>query len=139
MRSARPTLRQRLQRDLAAFLGGHAGVNQRQLDVVQRVGARQQVEGLEDEADFAVADFGELVVVHLADAGAVQFVAAGRRRVEAADQVHQRGFAGAGRPHDGDVFAALDFQRHVAQGVDGFRAHLVAPRNFLEADQAHCK
>ena len=52
-------------------------------------------------------------------------------------QVHQRGFAGAGRPHDGDVFAALDFQRNVAQRVDGFRAHLVAPRNFLEADEAH--
>ena len=98
-------------------------------------GARQQVEGLEDEADFLVADFGQLVVVHLADADAVQFVVAGGGRVQAADQVHQRGFARAGRPHDGDVFAALDFQRHVAQGVDGLRAHLVAPRNLLEPDQ----
>ena len=104
---------------------------------MQRIRARQQIEGLEDEADFAVADFRELVVVHFADADAVQFVMAGGGRVEAADQVHQRGFAGAGRPHDGDVFAALDFQRHVAQGVDGFRAHLVAARNVLKADQAH--
>ena len=30
-------LRQRLQRHLAPFLGGHAGINQRQLDVAQRV------------------------------------------------------------------------------------------------------
>ncbi len=42
--------------------GGHAGIDQRQLDVVQRGGARQQVEGLEDEADFLVADAGQLVV-----------------------------------------------------------------------------
>ena len=49
----------------------------------------------------------------------------------------KRGFAGAGRPHDGHVFAALDFKRNVAQGVDGFRAHLVTPRNILEANQRH--
>src|ERR1039458_9967859 len=55
-------LRERVERDLAALLRGHAGVNQRQFDVVQRIRARQQVEGLEDKPDFAVADFGELVV-----------------------------------------------------------------------------
>ncbi|NUP94540.1 MAG: hypothetical protein HUU28_00105, partial [Planctomycetaceae bacterium] len=33
-----------------------AGVDQRQLDVGQRGGARQEIEGLEDEADLAVAD-----------------------------------------------------------------------------------
>jgi hypothetical protein len=64
---------------------------------------------------------------------------AGGRRVEAADQIHERGFAGAGRSHDGDVFAALDVERHVAQGVDGFPAHLVAPRDLLEMNQAHRK
>ena len=53
-------------RPLQPLLLGHAGVDQRQLDVVQRGGARQQVEGLEDEADLAVADRGQLVVVHLA-------------------------------------------------------------------------
>jgi hypothetical protein len=51
--------------------------------------------------------------------------------------VHHRGFAGAGRPHDGDVFAALDFKRDAAKGMDGFRAHLVTPRNLLETDQTH--
>ena len=128
---------QRLVRELAAFLGGNAGINQGQFHVAQRVGARQQIEGLKNEADFPVADFGELVVVHFADVAAVEFVGAAGWRVEAAEQIHQRGFAGAGRPHDGDVFAALDFQRHFAQRVDGLGAHLVAPRNFLEADQAH--
>ena len=49
-----------------AILGRHAGIHQRQFDVVQRAGARQQVEGLEDEADLFVADARQLVVVHLA-------------------------------------------------------------------------
>jgi hypothetical protein len=44
-----------------------AGVDQGQLDVVQRVGAGQQVEGLEDEADLAVADVGQFVVAHRRD------------------------------------------------------------------------
>ena len=104
---------------------------------MQRIRACEQVEGLEDKPDFAVANFGQLVVVHIADADAVQFIAAGRGGVETADEVHHRGFAGAGRPHDGDIFAALDLKRHIAQRVDGFRAHLVAPRNILETNERH--
>ena len=61
---------------LDAFVGRHAGVDQRQLDVVQGGGAGQQVEGLEDEADFFVADAGQFVVVHFADQLAVQPVLA---------------------------------------------------------------
>jgi hypothetical protein len=53
---------ERPARPLAALAARQAGVDQRQLDVVQRVGARQQVEGLEDEADLLVADAGELLV-----------------------------------------------------------------------------
>ena len=44
----------------------------RQLDVVQRRGARQQIESLKDEADFLVADVGQLVIVQLADQPARQ-------------------------------------------------------------------
>ena len=86
---------------------------------------------MKHEPDLAVADFRELIVIHLADIGAVQFVDARSRRVEATDDVHHRGFAGAGRPHYGNVFTALDFERDIAQRVDGFRTHLVAPRNIL--------
>ena len=126
-----------LQCNLPPLVGGYAGVNQRQLHVVQRIRTWQQIEGLKHKANFAVADFRQLIVVHLADQNPVEFILPGRGRVEAADQVHQGGFAGAGRAHDGDVFAALDFERHVPQGVDGFRAHLITPRNVLEADQRH--
>ena len=47
---------------LEALVGGNAGVDQRQLDIVQRRGAGQQVERLEDEADLFVADAGQVVV-----------------------------------------------------------------------------
>jgi hypothetical protein len=94
-----------------------AVVDERQLDVVQRGGAGQQVEGLEDEADFLVADAGELVVVELGDVVAVEPVLALGGRVEAADQVHQGGLAGAGGAHDGDVLVVLDAERDAAQGV----------------------
>ena len=59
-------LGERIERHCLAFLVGEAGVNERQLDVTQRVGARQQVERLENETDFPVPDPGELVVIHLA-------------------------------------------------------------------------
>ncbi len=53
-------------------------------------GAGEQVEGLEDESDFLVADAREFVVVEFADELAVEPVFALGGRVEAADQVHQR-------------------------------------------------
>ena len=132
-----PHFGQRVERRSPPLFRGHAGIDQRQLDVAQGGGPRQQVEGLEDEADLPVADLGELVVVHLADVDAVELVLARGGRVQAADQVHQGGLARAGRAHDGHVLAALDVQRDVPQGVDRLGAHLVAPRNVLESDQAH--
>ena len=58
---------------------GTPGVDERQLDVVERGRPRQQVEGLEDEADLAVAHRGQLVVVHLRDDLAAQHVGAPAR------------------------------------------------------------
>ena len=55
----------RLERRLGAGapLGPrHAAVDERQLDVRERGRARQELEGLEDEADLAVAEVGERVV-----------------------------------------------------------------------------
>ena len=108
-----------------ALGGGGAVVDEGQLDVVQRGGAGEQVEGLEDEADLLVADAGELVVVELGDVVAVEPVLALGGRVEAADEVHQRGFAGAGGAHDGDVLVVADAEVDAAEGVDLLVAHLV--------------
>ena len=99
---------------------------------MQRGGARKQVEGLEDEADFLVADAGQLIVVKFADQLAVEPVLALGRGVEAADQVHQRRLAGAGGAHDGDVLVVLDAEVDAAQGVNLLlRSHVVgAPEIF---------
>ena len=90
------------------ILRRHAGIHERQLDVVQGGCARQQIERLKDEPDLLVPDARQLVVVHARHFLAVQEVAALARRVEAPDQIHQRRLARTRRPHDGDVFAALD-------------------------------
>ena len=55
--------------------GGTPRVDQRQLDVLERRGARQQVEALEHEADDAVAHLGELDAAEVRDVAAVEAVA----------------------------------------------------------------
>src|SRR5208283_1357190 len=47
------------------------------------------------------------------------------RRIQAADQIHQRGFAGARRTHNCDIFTLVDFEVDPLKGVYQFRAHLV--------------
>src|SRR6187401_1805345 len=124
MRSPRSTLiSASLARWMRVFESMPAYISQ--LHVVQRGGPGEQVERLEDEPDLLVADAGELVVVHLAHLLVVQQVGALGRRVEAADQVHQRRLAGAGRTHDRDVLAAADLDVHAAQGVHFLFAHHV--------------
>ena len=51
------------------------------------------------------------------------------RPVEAAEQVHQRRLAGAGRADDGDVLAGVDAQAHPAQRLDRDPVELVAARD----------
>ena len=57
-------------------------------------------------------------------------VAALARRVEAADQVHQRRLARARRTHDGDVFVVLDAQADAAQ-----RVHLLLGAHVVRLPQ----
>ena len=70
-------------------------VEQRQLDVIERRGARQQVEPLKHEPDLVVAHFGELVAAELGDVASVEEILAARRMIEAAEDVHQRRLARA--------------------------------------------
>src|SRR5215471_10008099 len=90
-----------------AFLSRYSGVNQWQLYVVQRRRTGKQVERLEDESDLFVANACQLIVIQLAYQLAVEPVLSLRWSIEAADQVHQRGFAGSGRSHDCDIFVTL--------------------------------
>jgi hypothetical protein len=118
MRDSRSTWRMAMLGPLEALVGRHAGIDQGQFDIVQRRGARQQVEGLEHEADFLVADARQFVVRHVADQVAVDVVLPAGRRIQTADQVHQGRLARARRTHDGDILAALDLDIDAGNGVD---------------------
>ena len=93
-------------------------VEQRQLDVVERRGARQQVETLEDEADLAVAHDRELIAGHPRDIFAVEDVTAARRAIETAEDVHERRLAGSRRARDRHELALLDVHVGAAQRTD---------------------
>ena len=114
-------------------------INERQLHIVQRRCARQQIERLEHEPDFLVPDPGQLVVVHLADLLAVEQVGPFRRRVQAANQVHECRFAGTRRPHDGDIVTALDVNRHAAQRVNLLGSHHVGLPQVARFNQRHSR
>src|SRR5207249_6712591 len=95
-----------------------AAVHEWQLDVLDGVEAREEVARLEDEADVLVSDRGELVVGQLADVLAGQLVGAGVGDIEAAQHVHQRRLARAGRAHDRDELTGVDVEVDAGEGVD---------------------
>jgi hypothetical protein len=101
------------------LVGLAAGDGQRQLDVLLGRQDRQQVEGLEDEADLVAAQVGELLVVELGELRAVQDDRAGRRPVESGEQVHERRLARARGAHDGGELARGEVDRDPGEGVDG--------------------
>src|SRR5947207_627373 len=53
---------ERCRRATTALIGGHAGVNERKLHVVQSTRARKQVERLKNKSDLAIANARELIV-----------------------------------------------------------------------------
>ena len=69
---------------------------------------RDEMKLLEDEADFFGAVANHLVFGEFGEVGAIDDDAAGGERVEAAENVDERGLAGAGRAHQRDPFAGLD-------------------------------
>ena len=109
---------QRLARARVPLLGRHVPVDQRQLDVLERGGAAQQIEALEHEAQVVAAQQRALIGVHLADGDAEEAIRAGGRRIEAAEDVHAGGLARAARPHHRDELAGTNAQVDAAQ-----RAH----------------
>src|SRR5437762_14216343 len=98
--------------------GRQPRVDQRELDVFQRARTGQEVERLEDEPDLAVADPRELGPRETGDVLAVQDVAAGRRGVETAEDIHEGGLPRTGGAHHRHELAALDLDRQAAERVD---------------------
>ena len=103
-------------RPLTTLTTLHPAVRQRQFDIGQGRRARDEVEGLEDEADAVIAHDRQLVVVQITHVEAVEEIATAGGDIEGADDVHESRLARTGCTHDGDVFAVLDRQIHTVEG-----------------------
>jgi hypothetical protein len=114
---------------------GAVAVEQRQRDVLLDGQARQEVEGLEDEADAVGPVPGPPVGVEAGDLLAVEDDAAFARRVHEAEDVHERRLARARGAEDGDEFALLEIQIHAVQSMDVLIAHAVGLAEAADGDE----
>ena len=83
---------------------------QRQDDVLARRQRRDEVEGLEHEADALAAELRQRRVGQGADGGVAEPDLPGRRGVERGHEVHERRLAGPGRAHDRGELALDDVE-----------------------------
>jgi hypothetical protein len=132
---AEPDAHQRLARARVSLAARDTGVEQRQLHVLERARAREQVEALEHEADRTVADLGQRIAIERGDVVAVEQIKAAARPIEATDHVHQRGLARSGRAHHRHEVAFLDLERDSAQRAYLDVAHAVGLGDALEREQ----
>src|SRR5204863_3216345 len=82
----------------------------------------------------AAPNLRELVAAEARDVLTVDEIAPFGRRVEAAEQVHERRLAGAGRAHDGEELAALDRNADATQRVHGVPTQVVVLGQRLGED-----
>ena len=106
-------------------VGLAAGEREGQGDVLVRGQRRHQVVRLEHEADPVAAQPGQRPVVEGAELGGADVHLAGGERVEPGEDVHQRRFARARRPHHGREPAGRDLEVDVVEGGHGLVAAAV--------------
>src|SRR5450830_135454 len=120
---------------LAALSRAVAPVQQGQLHVLLRRGARQQVEALEHKAQVAPAQPRALVAGERLDMRPTEQVLARAGGVQAAQDVHGGGLARAAGPHDGHELTGLDAQRDALQGHQLGGPLAIALGDALQPDQ----
>ena len=115
---------------------GLAVEDHRQLDVLDGGQVRQQVAGrlLPDHPDRAAAVGRPLAPAELAEVVAGHARPSGRRHVQAAQDVEQRGLAAARGADDGDHLARADDEVEALQGDDLEVGHLVDADEALADD-----
>jgi hypothetical protein len=79
-----------------------------------------------------------LLVIQIGDVPAIKLVCAGTRAIQQTDQIEQGGFAGAGRPHDGDIIARRDVQVDAAQSGDLLIADHEAAADLTKLYHSNC-
>ena len=119
----------------AAILAGHARVDQRELHVLLRAGAREQVEILEHEAERLVPDLRERRLRQPRDLRAIQLVDARRGTIQAPEDVHERGLARPGRAHDRDELTASDAERDAPERMHSDVARRIHLLDVRELDE----
>ena len=90
-------------------------IGQRNVEVLVDGERIEQVIALENEAEVFLVQLHAIFFVELVDGVLDQVILTGPGAVVHAEQVEQRGFARAGRSHDGDELAFLDFRVDAAQ------------------------
>ena len=129
---------QSCRRPLHPLLGRHAGIDHGQGDILQGIVPWKQVEGLEDEADLAVADIGQLAVLHLAYIHPIEDVMAAAGRVQTAQDVHKCGLARARRAHNCYILVFENRKRDPVQSSHLLISDPVYPVDILESDNPAC-
>ncbi len=107
-------------------------IKQRQLDVLPRRCARQEIKTLKDETDFPIANIGEPIAIKARNIGSIQNVMARSRSIETTEKIHQRGFPGTACAHQGNKFAGLNLKRNAAHGM---HFHFSGAICFVDIDQ----
>jgi hypothetical protein len=126
---------QGLQRPAAALGLSDPGVHQGDLHIFHQIQLGQQVVLLKDKAQQLVADFGQLVFVHLAHIPAVQQIGPLRGDVQTADDVHAGGLAGAGGAYNGHELPPADLKGDVVRCHHGGVPHVVVLAHLLKLNE----
>ena len=116
------------------LFGGFSGQAHGQEDVGARIQGGHQVEGLEHEADAVAAQLGQRGVFQGGDVCVFDEDVPRGGGVEAGEDVHHRGLAGAGGTHDGGEFAGAEADAHVVEGAHLGVAASVDLGDALESD-----
>ena len=72
---------------------------------------------LENETDLLVSKSGPFLGFEMVDCGVMEKIFSGPSMIVHAEDMKERRFAGARRPHDGDKFTLLDLDVYVAQDI----------------------
>ena len=127
--------REQLARALVPLGRCNASVNGRDLGIAHGAQIAHEVVALEDEAEVLAPQTRQFVRRHLAGFFAADLVAAARGAIEAAQNIHQRGFARARRADDGHHFARVNIQIHIFQHRHHFVAGGVLAHHAAQAHQ----
>ncbi len=111
---------------------------QRQFDVLEGGQDRDQVIGLEDEADVVGPPAGDLRLAQVAEILAVDDDLAPGGPVEPGDQVQERRLARARRPHQREVLAFADREVEIHQHGDPELVAAVFLVNVPQDDRGLC-